>query len=162
MLLFPLAPFFVLFCNVIATSNERDFDMIKNITDDLHQFAEANASIGKLYKLFSKFLDLCAPLVKGNTQPSRSEQPAAAPSDPNTAENTETQMTSYADIFGRATGTDQPLARLGGADSTGGGPTAPPSVEGWNDSLVWELFDNQPSLGWAESELWNAMAQFDA
>ncbi|KAJ5820797.1 uncharacterized protein N7525_010081 [Penicillium rubens] len=162
MLLFPLAPFFVLFCNVIATSNERDFDMIKNITDDLHQFAEANASIGKLYKLFSKFLDLCAPLVKGNTEPSRSEQPAAAPSDPNTAENTEAQMTSYTDIFGRATGTDQPLARLGGADSTGGGPTAPPSVEGWNDSLVWELFDNQPSLGWAESELWNAMAQFDA
>ncbi|KAJ6191538.1 hypothetical protein N7519_001559 [Penicillium mononematosum] len=162
MLLFPLAPFFVLFCNVIATSNERDFNMIKNITDDLHQFAEANASIGKLYKLFSKFLDLCAPLVKGNTEPSCSEQPAAAPSDANTAGNTEAQMASYTDIFGRATGTDQSLVRLGGTDSTGEGPTAPPSVEGWNDSLVWELFDNQPSLGWAESELWNAMAQFDA
>jgi hypothetical protein len=29
-------------------------------------------------------------------------------------------------------------------------------------SLMWELFDNQPSLGWAESELWDAMAQLDA
>jgi hypothetical protein len=161
MLLFPLAPFFVLFCNVIATSNERDFNMIKNITDDLHQFAEANASIGKLYKLFSKFLDLCAPLVKGNTEPSPSEQPAAAPSDANTAGNTEAPMASYTDIFGRATGTDQPLVRIGGTDPTGGGPTAQPSVEGWDDSLVWELFDNQPSLGWAESELWNVMTQFD-
>ncbi|CAG7988247.1 unnamed protein product [Penicillium nalgiovense] len=161
MLLFPLAPFFVLFCNVIATSNERDFNMIKNITDDLHQFAEANASIGKLYKLFSKFLDLCAPLVRGNTEPSRSEQPAAALS-ANTAGNTEAQMASYTDIFGRTTGTDQPLVSLGSTDSTGGGPTAPPSVEGWDDSLVWELFDNQPSLGWAESELWNVMTQFDA
>ncbi|CAI7572907.1 unnamed protein product [Penicillium palitans] len=162
MLLFPLAPFFVLFCNVIATSNERDFDMIKNITDDLRQFAEANASIGKLYKLFSKFLDLCAPLIKGNPKTSRSEQPAAALSDANTAGNTESQMTSYTDIPGRAANADQALVSLGGTDSTGGGPTAPPSVEGWDDSLVWDLFDNQPSLGWADSELWNVMSQFDS
>lgn len=162
MLLFPLAPFFVLFCNVIATSNERDFNMIKNITDDLHQFAEANASIGKLYKLFSKFLDLCAPLVKGNPEPSLSEQPAAALSDANTAGNTKGQMAPYTNIFGRAAGADQPLVSLGGTDSTGGESTAPPSVGGWDDSLVWELFDNQPSLGWAESELWNVMTQFDA
>ncbi|OQE38575.1 hypothetical protein PENCOP_c008G04280 [Penicillium coprophilum] len=160
MLLFPLAPFFVLFCNVIATSNERDFNMIKNITDDLHQFAEANVSIGKLYKLFSKFLDLCAPLVKGNPEPSRSEQQAAALADAKTAGNTEGQITSYTDLFGRAA--NQPLVGLRDTDSTGGDSTAPPSVEGWNDSLVWELFDNQPSLGWAESELWNVMTQFDA
>ncbi|KAJ5967914.1 hypothetical protein N7501_004162 [Penicillium viridicatum] len=161
MLLFPLAPFFVLFCNVIATSNERDFNLIKKITDDLRQFAEANASIGKLYKLFSKFLDLCAPLVKGNPKPSRSEQPAAALSDANTAGNTEGQMASYTDILGRAADADQALVSLGGTDSTGG-PTASPSVEGWNDSLVWDLFDNQPSLGWADSELWNVMSQFDS
>lgn len=161
MLLFPLAPFFVLFCNVIATSNERDFNLIKKITDDLRQFAEANASIGKLYKLFSKFLDLCAPLVKGHTKPSRSEQPAAALSDANTAGNTEGQMASYTDILGRAVDADQALVSLGGTDSTGG-PTASPSVEGWNDSLVWDLFDNQPSLGWADSELWNVMSQFDS
>ncbi|KAJ5922045.1 hypothetical protein N7516_009748 [Penicillium verrucosum] len=162
MLLFPLAPFFVLFCNVIATSNERDFHMIKNITDDLRQFAEANASIGKLYKLFSKFLDLCAPLVKGNPKPSRSEQPAAALSDAHTAGITEGQVASHTDILGRAANADQALVSLGSTDSTGGGPTAPPSVEGWDDSLVWDLFDNQPSLGWADSELWNVMSQFDS
>ncbi|KAJ5680985.1 hypothetical protein N7536_012124 [Penicillium majusculum] len=161
MLLFPLAPFFVLFCNVIATSNERDFNMIKTITDDLRQFAEANASIGKLYKLFSKFLDLCAPLVKGNHKPSRSGQPAVALSDSSTAGNTEGQIASYTDMLGRAANADQALVSLGSTDSTGG-PTAPPSVEGWDDSLVWDLFDNQPSLGWADSELWNVMSQFDS
>ena len=135
--------------------------MIKNITDDLHQFAEANASIGKLYKLFSKFLDLCAPLVEGNTEPSRSEKSADVPSDAKTAGNTEAQVASYTDILPRATVADQPLVSLAGTDSTGEGPTAPPSVEGWDDSLVWELFDNQPSLGWAESELWNVMRQFN-
>lgn len=162
MLLFPLAPFFVLFCNVIATSNERDFSMIKNITDNLRQFAEANASIGKLYKLFSKFLDICAPLVKGNPKPSRSEQPAVALSDANTVGNTEGQVESYTNILGRAADADQDLVSLGGTDSTGGGPTAPPSVEGWDDNLVWDLFNNQPSLGWADSELWNVMSQFDS
>jgi hypothetical protein len=160
MLLYPLAPFFVLFCNVIATSNERDFNMIKNITDDLHQFAEANVSIGKLYNLFSKFLDLCAPLVKRNPESSGSEQPPAALSDANPAANTEDQITSYTDILSRAT--DQAPVSLPDTDSTGADTTAPPSVGGWNDSLVWELFDNQPSLGWAESELWNVMTQFDA
>lgn len=136
--------------------------MIKNITDDLRQFAEANASIGKLYKLFSKFLDLCAPLVKGNPKPSRSEQPAAALSDANTAGNTEGQVASHTDILARAANADQALVSLGSTDFAGGGPTAPASVEGWDDSLVWDLFDNQPSLGWADSELWNVMSQFDS
>jgi hypothetical protein len=152
MLLFPLAPFFALFCNVIATSNERDFDMIKNITDDLNQFAEANASIGKLYKLFSLFLDLCAPLVKGASGGFHSEQPAAALSDGVMAGNSEGQVGSYPDILGRAA--DRRIASLRGADTTDGNSTATQSVEGWDDSLVWELFDNQPSLGWAESEFY--------
>ncbi|OQE09060.1 hypothetical protein PENVUL_c007G02954 [Penicillium vulpinum] len=159
MLLFPLAPFFVLFCNVIATSDERDFNMIKNITDDLHQFAEANVSIGKLYKLFSKFLDLCAPLVKGKLEISCSEQAAAGPADTNAAGNIEGQISSCTEIFDHAD--DQALGSLRDTDPAEN-PTAPPSMEGWDDNLVWELFDNQPSLGWAESELWNVMAQFDA
>ncbi|KAJ5780389.1 transcriptional regulator family: Fungal Specific TF [Penicillium paradoxum] len=160
MLLFPLAPFFVLFCNVIATSNERDFNMIKNITDDLHQFAEANVSIGKLYKLFSKFLDLCAPLVKGDPDGSRSEQPANALSDGNGTENySEGQIRSYSDIFGHSA--NQVMATPHGNDPTDETSAGPRSMEGWDDILVWELFDNQPSLGWAESEPWNVMAQFD-
>jgi hypothetical protein len=153
MLLFPLAPFFVLFCNVIATSNEKDFDMIHKITDDLHQFAEANASIGKLYKLFSKFLDLCAPLVKGKL-----EQPVTTLSEMGPTDKVD-QAGSYTDMFGRAA--DQAMVSLQNSDPTASS-TASRTVEGWDDSLVWELFDNQPSLGWAESELWNAMAQFDA
>lgn len=151
--MFPLAPFFVLFCNVIATSNEKDFDMIQNITDDLHQFAGANASIGKLYKLFSKFLDLCAPLVKGPL-----EQPPATLARVESADKP-TQNGSFTDIFGRAA--DQAVETLQGPDPTTGDSTVPRAVEGWDDSLVWELFNNQPSLGWAESELWGAMTHFD-
>ncbi|KAJ6009450.1 hypothetical protein N7522_004466 [Penicillium canescens] len=155
MLLFPLAPFFVLFCNVIATSNEKDFTMIKTITDDLHQFAEANASIGKLYKLFAKFLDLCAPLIKRNLERARPGQPAVTE---NVAGMSENQFETQDDAFGRAAA--EAMVDLQSANVTGVPPNAPRS-EGWDDSLVWELFNNQPSLGWAESELWDVMAQFD-
>ncbi|KAJ5288617.1 transcriptional regulator family: Fungal Specific TF [Penicillium angulare] len=164
MLLFPLSPFFVLFCNVVATSDHRDFEMIKKITGDLHQFARANASIGKLYGLFSKFLDLCAPLIKQNPCPSNADQHIPGIQNNLNDGRIPSQMSnSFAETFGR--GNAHPLKTLPspGTNSTiSGVPPSVPSVEGWDDSLMWELFDNQPSLGWAESELWDAMAQFHA
>lgn len=126
--------------------------MIHKITDDLHQFAEANASIGKLFKLFSKFLDLCAPLVNG--QP---EQPTVTLSGTGPADKLD-RAGSYTDVFGRAA--DQAMASLQNSKSNAGDSTTPRAMGGWDDSLIWELFDNQPSLGWTESDLWNAMAQF--
>ena len=159
MLLSPLSPFFVLFCNVVATSDQRDFEMIKNITDDLRQFAKANVSIGKLYGLFSKFLDLCAPLIKPNQ--GLFDSMSVFPVD----EKTLGQTSFYPDVYARAG--DQvphtlPSPMISRATSSMGQSGEPQSVEGWDDSLMWELFDNQPSLGWAESELWDAMAQLDA
>jgi hypothetical protein len=156
MLLFPLAPFFVLFCNVIATSNKKDFTMIKTITDDLHQFADANASIGKLYKLFAKFLDLCAPLIKRNQEQAPSAHLAIAEHVPGEPEERQTETQD--DAFGRAAA--EAMVDLQSATVAGVQSHAPRS-EGWDDSLVWELFNNQPSLGWAESELWDVMAQFN-
>ncbi|KAJ5120047.1 transcriptional regulator family: Fungal Specific TF [Penicillium atrosanguineum] len=159
MLLSPLSPFFVLFCNVVATSDQRDFEMIKKITDDLSQFTKANASIGKLHGLFSKFLDLCAPLIKPNHDMLESMSVFSV-------DGKIPQVNSYPDVYGR-TG-DQVLHTLPSpmisraASGMGQGRPGEPQSEGWDDSLMWELFDNQPSLGWAESELWDAMAQLDA
>jgi hypothetical protein len=154
MLLYPLSPFFVLFCNVVATSDQRDFEMIKKITDDLRQFAKANAPIGKLYGLFSKFLDLCTPLIKGNTGLTSSSVTISSLS--NDPSNLNIVM------FGRA---DRAIDTLPSpVTTTSKAPTAgiSQSMEGWDDSLMWELFDNQPSLGWAESELWDAMTQLSS
>lgn len=123
--------------------------MIKKITDDLRQFAKANASIGKLYGLFSKFLDLCAPLIKINTGlPPSSATVSSFSSDPSNvmmfSRGGQVMDTFPSPVTSRATsGMPQPM-------------------EGWDDSLMWELFDNQPSLGWAESELWDAMTQLSS
>lgn len=150
MLLVPLSPFFVLFCNVVATSDHKDYEMIRKITDDLQQFAKTNASIGKLYALFAKFLDLCAPLIKCNPPPAVSEHGGHK-----TEGRSSSQMrSSYPDVLQEDDGQVFPSPQTS-SEAFG----VPPSVEGWDDSLIWELFDNQPSLGWADSELWNAMTQ---
>ncbi|KAJ5594403.1 transcriptional regulator family: Fungal Specific TF [Penicillium hispanicum] len=159
MLLFPLSPFFVLFCNVVATSDRRDYEMIRKITDELRRFAKANASIGKLYGLFSKFLDLCAPLIKTNPE---SWSPQWSVLDPANDIGAGAKMisqtsSSYLD-HGRDHQASGPVPSPITSSRTS---EMPQSVEGWDDSLMWELFDNQPSLGWAESEMWDALTQLD-
>ena len=121
--------------------------MIKNITDDLRQFAIANASIGKLYGLFSKFLDLCAPLINisiGSSNFNGSSLLSDAPTVMGLGRGGHILDTFPSSVSGRVNS----------------GMTQP--TEGWDDSLMWELFDNQPSLGWAESELWDAMTQLSS
>ncbi|KAJ5918386.1 transcriptional regulator family: Fungal Specific TF [Penicillium verhagenii] len=161
MLLFPLSPFFVLFCNVVATSDHRDFEMIKEITGNLRQFAKANASIGKLYGLFSKFLDLCTPLIREKNAWSSSE--GTVSDFPGTLSGRVPALGApYAEVFSRTTeGTLNTLPCPSPGSAVSVVPQSIPSVEGWNDNLMWELFDNQPSLGWAESELWDAMTQLN-
>lgn len=160
MLLAPLCPFFVLFCSVVATSNKSDFEMIKKITDDLRQFAKANASIGKVYCLFSKFLDLCAPLITKKAGSAAPDQTTILPSaDSIGAEVPGWMGSSYPEVSDRA---DQTMGSFRSPAWSGEASSAPQSVEGWNDSLMWELFDHQPSLEWVDSELWDTMTFLDA
>ncbi|KAJ5798051.1 transcriptional regulator family: Fungal Specific TF [Penicillium pulvis] len=161
MLLFPLSPFFVLFCNVVATSDHRDFEMIKEITGNLRQFAKANASIGKLYGLFSKFLDLCMPLIKEKDPWCSSESTVPEfPDGSNSGRELPQLGSPYTEMFGRtANHTLNIPPSPGPSRAVSDVPRSVPSVEGWDDNLMWELFDNQPSLGWAESELWDVITQ---
>ena len=138
--------------------------MIKKITGDLRQFVKANASIGKLYGLFSKFLDLCAPLIKKNPW-LNADAPTPGYQIESNDGRTPGQLEgsgTYAEMFGQGTNPLRTLPSPGTNSTVSGVPQSVPSVEGWDDSLMWELFDNQPSLGWAESELWDAMAQLHA
>ncbi|KAJ6157418.1 hypothetical protein N7470_005010 [Penicillium chermesinum] len=147
-LLFPLTPFFVLFCNVVATSDHKDFEMMRNTTNDLRQFAEIHPPFRKLYGLFSKFMDLCAPLME-NTQRPPSASLLPAQNGPNNAH----LAPPYPDIYDRSVHQPNLLPSPIASKADSG------AVEGWDDSLMWELFDNQPTIGWAESGLWDAMIQ---
>ena len=72
----PLTPFFVLYCNVVATSNQQDFCTLQIVTTQLDSLADLSPSIEKLRGLFKSFIELCAGLL----EPTRDD---SAPSDIN-------------------------------------------------------------------------------
>ncbi|KAL0256856.1 hypothetical protein SLS55_007665 [Diplodia seriata] len=63
LLFYPLTPFFILFCNVVATSNRDDFALMKAMTEDLSDFSDRSTSIERLQRLFTIFLGLAEPLL---------------------------------------------------------------------------------------------------
>ncbi|KAJ5165488.1 uncharacterized protein N7500_007318 [Penicillium coprophilum] len=63
-LLYPLTPFFVLFCNVVSSSHYKDFGLMQDITRGLSRFVHANKWIHKVHSLFNMFLGLCGPLMQ--------------------------------------------------------------------------------------------------
>lgn len=62
-MLYPLTPYFVLFCNVVASSHKPDFDLMRHVTESMSRFIDANEWIHKVHGLFHDFLVLCDPLM---------------------------------------------------------------------------------------------------
>ena len=58
-----MTPFYVIFCNVVGTSNMEDYQLLRDTTQGLQQFIDYNPAIARLYHLFTTFLNLCSPLV---------------------------------------------------------------------------------------------------
>ncbi|PLB45069.1 hypothetical protein P170DRAFT_513133 [Aspergillus steynii IBT 23096] len=110
-LLFPLTPFFVLFCNVVASSHRPDYDLMLKITECLARFAHLNEWIHRVHALCHHFLILCDPLM-GQT----------------------VSNLSITHDSGFLPGNDCHLEDPGTTE----------------ESLIWELFDFQPSLDWLD------------
>lgn len=64
MLSYPLCPFFILFCNVITTSNQGDFTLMQDITNGLSAFSGSTKYFARLYRLLSFLTRLSEPLVQ--------------------------------------------------------------------------------------------------
>ncbi|RAH62252.1 hypothetical protein BO85DRAFT_516783 [Aspergillus piperis CBS 112811] len=62
-LFYPMTPFYIIFCNVVGTSNMEDYQLLRDTTQGLQQFIDYNPAIARLYHLFTTFLNLCSPLV---------------------------------------------------------------------------------------------------
>lgn len=58
LLLYPRTSFFVLFHNVVATSDRDDFNLIKGMTEDLSSLAVFSHYIENLHQVFSVFVSL--------------------------------------------------------------------------------------------------------
>ncbi|KAJ5679693.1 transcriptional regulator family: Fungal Specific TF, partial [Penicillium macrosclerotiorum] len=144
--LYPLSPFFVLFCNIIGELDIDDYNLIQDITQSLSQFT-ASPYIVKLLKLLDSLQHLCEPLVHAKQH--LCPQSSVAPWYPITAgEMLEPiTVTDTGPEMGKSYMT--PAVELNAQQTQPLGSTSQLHA----DELMWHLFNSQPSLEWFESDL---------
>ncbi|RAK85828.1 hypothetical protein BO79DRAFT_272109 [Aspergillus costaricaensis CBS 115574] len=153
-LFYPMTPYYLLFCNVVGTSNTEDYQLMHETTRGLHRFINTNPSISKLYHLFTTFLNLCDPLMQGDgsantmTMPLDETNLSTMPSS-SEAEVSIPQIDADNYFYDSAT-------RIGNVDD---GAIDPNMVSSWNNAQMWELFGVQSSLEWVDSEVSHAMPE---
>jgi hypothetical protein len=127
MLSYPLCPFFVVFCNVVGTSNAKDFQLLQDVTDSISELVTENKFVNRLHRLCTTLLGLCKPLVHS----SASSNIASTMGVPDMAE-LPTHFNS-----------EQQLDFMDANNDFGGF-----SNSSWNDQMMTDLFNAQPSLDW--------------
>ena len=143
MLSYPLCPFFVVFCNVVGTSNERDFQLLQAVTDGISALVTENKYVNRLHRLCATLLSLCTPLVKTPGPQDLSSTSAAVP-------GFSAQASTQPSTFSSVRNTPD-LLNIESSVSTGGSDGFLPST--WNDDMMWQLFQSQPSLDWFNADI---------
>lgn len=134
---YPISPFFIIFCNVVGTSDVRDFQLLQDVVDSVSSLVMENKYVGRLRRLCNTLLALCRPLVQ-NLHPAALQErqlPAHSRRDEDTTpghghhnvlENGSNEVGSFSGITG---------------------------AEAWQDDMMWQLFQAQPSLDWFNSDI---------
>lgn len=129
-LLHPLTPFFMVFCNIVLTSNGHDFHLMQDVTNVLCGIGEVNRTIVELQRLCMKLVAICTPLV-GEANVSQEQS----------------------GFYGEQNESHH-------AQSAGGtGNNIMTSMGVWNndgldgDASFWQLFDTVPTLDWMNAEV---------
>ncbi|KAH7082247.1 Zn(II)2Cys6 transcription factor-like protein [Paraphoma chrysanthemicola] len=135
MLSYPLCPFFVVFCNVVGTSDARDFQLLQDVTDGISTLVSENKFVNRLHRLCETLLELCRPLVH-NTAASGQQQSRTVRSAPPNGH-----------AFPTDTSPDQLDVSIGGGDVDNF------LTSSWNDDMMWQLFQSQPSLDWFNADI---------
>ncbi|KAH7351489.1 hypothetical protein BKA66DRAFT_475925 [Pyrenochaeta sp. MPI-SDFR-AT-0127] len=155
----PLTPFFVLFCNVVATSNKEDFQTLKLVTSQLDDLVDLSSSIAKLQALFKAFVGLCSGLITKDTniyspllmeenqtpQKGRTRDPAITSHPVIHACNEQT----YCDKVGDTLSPQQPSSNIPILVDLMGTPVQ--DIPEFVDPS-WGFFDIQPTLSWLDAD----------
>ncbi|KAF3045835.1 hypothetical protein E8E11_005927 [Didymella keratinophila] len=143
MLSYPLCPFFVVFCNVVGTSNERDFQLLQAVTDGISALVTENKYVNRLHRLCATLLSLCTPLVKTIESQDLNSASAAVPG---FSAQTSAQPSTMPSVRNTPD-----LLNIGSNVGAGGSDGFLPST--WNDDMMWQLFQSQPSLDWFNADI---------
>ncbi|KAL1600483.1 hypothetical protein SLS60_006869 [Paraconiothyrium brasiliense] len=134
---YPLSPFFVLFCNVVGTSNSRDFQLLQDVVDSVSSLVIENKYVERLRRLCNTLLALCRPLIQqhGNAAVVQEQQAGLLL---NFAAGNEAGVTEDVVMPSCMTGEAQEESI---------------ETEPWQDDMMWQLFQAQPSLDWFNSDI---------
>lgn len=145
-LLYPLSPFFVLFCNVIGEMNMDDYNIIQSILQGLSQFA-ASPYFSKLYKLLETLQSLSQSLLDAKER--LGPQKKVTPWYPTGKKKDQPTSNDAQDSF-----------IIGGEDFMGVPDRANPQVLDFghavnpsDEELMWHLFTSNISLDWFDASL---------
>ncbi|KAJ5089566.1 transcriptional regulator family: Fungal Specific TF [Penicillium argentinense] len=146
--LYPLSPFFVLFCNIIGELDRDDYNLIEEITQSLAPFV-ASPYISKLLRLLGSLQNFCTPLIQakerlGPRTKVASWYPSMTGALPNTSaaingSSYPMNITSYPDSV--------PSAMSQMQTQPSGDQAYPPT-----DELMWHLFNSQLSMECFETD----------
>lgn len=136
---YPLTPFFVLFCNVVGTSNLRDFKLLQDVATSVASLVAENKSVEKLRRLCTTLLAICQPLMNGVHA---AQEPIMS-----TAEKTTANSATFDCALAQAElgVSDTPTSMSKPEDGAGLAP--------WDDDMMWQIFQCQPSLDWFDSDI---------
>ncbi|KAJ6134903.1 transcriptional regulator family: Fungal Specific TF [Penicillium capsulatum] len=143
--LYPLSPFFVLFCNIIAELNMDDYRLLQSIVQNLSQF-DSSPYIAKLLKLLGSLQNFCTPLIQarmrsGSPKKTTTEVPTLMGGLPDYSasdEQSSLNSVSYVDAVFDSNPSIQ-----------SSNDTSPASAE----NMMWQLFNTQVSMEWFDSDL---------
>jgi hypothetical protein len=136
MLSYPICPFFVVFCNVVGTSSAQDFQLLQDVTDGLSALVTENKYVHRLHRLCATLLGLCRPLVQTADLDGQTSQPTGSSTGP---------LATFPLPAAFSNGPD--ILNSGKNDNTGMMPSS------WNDDMMWQLFQSQPSLDWFNADI---------
>ncbi|KAL5116895.1 hypothetical protein ACEQ8H_005247 [Pleosporales sp. CAS-2024a] len=137
---YPLCPFFVVFCNVVGTSNAQDFKLLQDVTESISELVSENKFVNRLHRLCTTLIGLCQPLIQDssvvNPRPKTTHLGGAAGAGL-------PEATAIPPL-------DMTAGQLHFADTNGPGDDF---LTSWNDDRMWTLFQSQPSLDWFNADI---------
>ncbi|OGM50778.1 hypothetical protein ABOM_000742 [Aspergillus bombycis] len=144
-LLFPLRPFFSLFCNVVKTSNIRDMQLMQSATSALEPF-KTFIPADRLRRLFETLLDLCQPLFLVDMEISNQSAPGV---DATAASISVQDSIEQLNANGRLTGPECVELGVDAAENLVGSEETVSSMP-WGEEQMLDLFNSEPCLEWLE------------
>ncbi|RAK75313.1 Zn(II)2Cys6 transcription factor [Aspergillus fijiensis CBS 313.89] len=146
--LYPLSAFFVVFCNIIGTKDQNDYELMGRIIQRLEPFKQ-DRHLGKLLNLLQSLERLCEPLFRTTGDGVVSGSEVVVPDGDASVTFAETSV-DHADNTA-SLGAFHPVfsgATLGSMPATT--TTTTTDVDPSADWLMWQLFNSQVPPGWLD------------